>query len=160
MGSRSRKRRRDPSQPRLSSEERNEQVRARLKPLAPGERPRPVTVAAVVATLAVPANFLATVLASHPSDAQWRFTVLQCLVLAAAAYGLWKSRYWAVLGFQVLLALTCVIAAGQILLAGNVLGALVGLAMLALAGTLFWFLVRSMARIQMPDRPGSVRRHG
>jgi hypothetical protein len=25
------------------------------------------------------------------------------------------------------------------------------------AGTLFWFLVKAMARIQMPERPGSTR---
>jgi hypothetical protein len=26
---------------------------------------------------------------------------------------------------------------------------------LVLAGTLFWFLIKAMARIQMPERPGS-----
>jgi hypothetical protein len=25
------------------------------------------------------------------------------------------------------------------------------------AGTLFWFLIKAMARIQMPERPGSSR---
>jgi len=29
-----------------------------------------------------------------------------------------------------------------------------------LASTLFWFLVRAMARIQMPERPDKVKRHG
>jgi hypothetical protein len=119
-----------------------------------------VTVAAVVATIAVPANLLATALARHATGAQWRFTALQCLVLAVAAYGLWNARYWAVMGFQVLLAITCVIGAGLLLLAGNLVGALFGVLMMGLAGTLFWFLIRAMARIQMPERPGSVKRHG
>jgi hypothetical protein len=28
---------------------------------------------------------------------------------------------------------------------------------IAAAGTLFWFLIKAMARIQMPERPGSAR---
>ena len=30
--------------------------------------------------------------------------------------------------------------------------------MIAAAGVLFWFLVKAMARIQMPERPGSAGR--
>jgi hypothetical protein len=40
--------------------------------------------------------------------------------------------------------------------AESVLGALLATAVIAAAGTMFWFLVKAMARIQMPDhrRPG------
>jgi hypothetical protein len=172
MGSRSRKRRRivtgdalfapreipaaEATRPkRLRGQAAEDAARAELRPLAEGERPRAVTAAAIVATVAVPANLLASVIARDPTAAQTRFTIIQCLVLAVAAFGLWRSRYWAVLGFQILLALTCVIGAGMIALASNVLGAIVGLVLLVAAGTLFWFLVRAMARIQMPRRPGA-----
>ena len=37
--------------------------------------------------------------------------------------------------------------------ATNVGAVVVSLLILALAGTLFWFLIKAMARIQMPDRP-------
>jgi hypothetical protein len=140
-------------QRRLRGEAANEAARAELEPLAPGERPAAVTAAAIVATLAVPANLIAALVARDPSAAQTRFTLLQCLVLAVAAYGLWRTRYWAVLGFQVLLAITCLLGASMVALAGNAGGALLGLALLVAAGTLFWFLVRAMARIQMPRRP-------
>ncbi|MEA2142819.1 MAG: hypothetical protein QOI64_1249, partial [Solirubrobacteraceae bacterium] len=34
----------------------------------------------------------------------------------------------------------------------SVLSVLVAVVVIALAGTLFWFLVKSLARIQMPER--------
>jgi heme A synthase len=58
-----------------------------------------------------------------------------------------------VLGFQVLLGVLLVFAGLSLLLASNWQGALLSLAVIALAGTLFWKLVRAMARIQMPERP-------
>jgi hypothetical protein len=172
MGSRSRKRRRivtgdaafapreypapEATRPkRLRGAAAEDAARAQLRPLAEGERPGAVTAAAIVATVAVPANLLASLLTRNSTAAETRFTIIQCLVLAVAAWGLWRSRYWAVLGFQVLLALTCVIGAGMIALASNVLGAVVGLVLLVAAGALFWYLVRAMARIQMPRRPGA-----
>jgi hypothetical protein len=36
--------------------------------------------------------------------------------------------------------------------ADAVLDVVVGLTIVATAGTLFWFLIRAMARIQMPER--------
>jgi hypothetical protein len=36
--------------------------------------------------------------------------------------------------------------------AGNVRAVIVSVAVLVPAATLFWFLIRAMARIQMPDR--------
>ena len=46
----------------------------------------------------------------------------------------------------------CGFAALSLMLASNVQGALLSLAVIALAGPLFWFLIRAMARIQMPER--------
>jgi uncharacterized membrane protein YhaH (DUF805 family) len=76
-----------------------------------------------------------------------------CAIMLAAAVGMWRRRYWAVLGFEVLLGVVLVFAGLSLLLASNWRGALLCVAIIALAGTLFWKLVRAMARIQMPSRP-------
>jgi cellobiose-specific phosphotransferase system component IIC len=66
---------------------------------------------------------------------------------------MWRSRYWAVLGFQVILALTAVSSLLFLLVAAeHALDILVALVALAVSGTMFWFLVKALARIQMPDR--------
>ena len=72
-----------------------------------------------------------------------------------AAWGCFKVRYWAVLGMQALLGLSIVLFCLLLIGAKNVFVALVCLVVIPAAGTLFWFLVKSMARIQMPERPGS-----
>jgi hypothetical protein len=56
---------------------------------------------------------------------------------------------------QTLLALTLVVASLQLVTALNLWAALLLVIIIAAAGTLFWFLVKAMARIQMPDRPGA-----
>ena len=73
-----------------------------------------------------------------------------------AAAGMWKAQYWAVLGFEFFLGLTLVFAAVSLMFAGNALGVVYSLAILAGAGVLFWKLVRAMARLQMPKRPGAM----
>jgi hypothetical protein len=132
--------------------ERDEAIRARLEPLAPGERPVAVTVAAVAALLLAAGNLLATAL-SHPTAAGWRVGVAQAVVLLVAAAGMWRARYWAVLGFQALLALAMIVAFLSLLRASNVAAVLFCLAILAIAAPLFWVLVRAMARLQMPRTP-------
>jgi len=82
-----------------------------------------------------------------------------CAVFLLAAYGMWRVRYWAVLGFEVLLGVLIVSAALSLMLASNLGGAPLSLAVIAVAGPLFWFLIRAMARIQMPERPGAAGRH-
>jgi hypothetical protein len=133
------------------SRERDEAVRAALEPLAPGERPRAVTVAAIVAALAAVANVVAAAL-SDADGAEWRLTLIQAGVLLAAAAGMWKARYWAVLGFQALLAFTMLIAFLALLRATDLAAVAFALALVGLCAPLFWFLVRAMARIQMPER--------
>ena len=84
-------------------------------------------------------------------------SVLAAIILAVVAYGMWKRRYWGVLGMQTLLALTLVFSSLALLGAQTLWAALLLLIILMAAGTLFWFLVKAMARIQMPERPGSQR---
>jgi len=137
------------------SRARDDALRAALEPLAPGERPGAVTVAAVVAAAIAVANlvlYLAgwEVSGREPSVAG---VLIFCAIMAAAAVGMWQRRYWAVLGFEVLLGVVLVFAGLSLLLASNWRGALLSLGVIALAGALFWKLVRAMARIQLPDRP-------
>jgi hypothetical protein len=141
----------------------DEAARAALRPLAPGERPTAVTVGAVVAGLLAAANLIAVIAGwdgAAGSDDRARAIAGSLLVtglLCVVAWGMWHSRYWAVLGMQTLLALTLIAAALGLVTAENAAAMLVLVAILVLAGTLFWFMVKAMARIQMPERPSRAR---
>lgn len=134
--------------------ERDAAARAALKPLAPGERPRAVTIAALLAFAIAVAN-LGLYLAGwevRGQDPELGGALVVCGVFALAGYGMWRTRYWAVIGFEVLLGVLIVSAALSLMLASNLSAALLSLAVIAAAGPLFWFLIRAMARIQMPQR--------
>ncbi len=137
--------------PLSKSEKRNAQARAQLEPLKPGERPGAVTVAAVVATVFALAQVVlllagVTIKGKTPSPGGVLFFAVIMLV---AAWGLWNVKYWAVLGFEALLAIV-IVAFSLFLLKGTLLGILICTTIVALSGWLFWKLVRAMARIQMP----------
>ena len=158
MGKRSRKRR-DPTtpvRPPVSrSEARNAAVRAQLKPLAPGERPRAVIAGAAVTVLAAAANvisYAAGLEIQGKRPAAVGIIAFTALMLTMA-WGLWNMRYWAVLGLEALLGLLMVILSLFLLRAENIKSALIVLAIVIPAGALFWFNVKAMARIQMPERP-------
>ena len=136
------------------SRERDEAARAALKPLAPGERPLAVTIAAVLSFAVAVAN-LVLYLAGwevRGQDPELGGALVVCAVFAVAGFGMWRTRYWAVIGFEVLLGVLIVSAALSLMLASNLSGALLSVAVILVAGPLFWFLIRAMARIQMPDR--------
>jgi hypothetical protein len=136
------------------AEERNAAVRAELAPLAPGERPRPLIAAAVLAAALGAANLVALVAGvdvqgEQPSAAG---VLVFCAVMFLAAGGLWQARYWAVLGFEVLLGLIVLVFSLFLLRASNLLAVAVCIPIIAIAGWLFWKLVRVMGRIQAPQR--------
>lgn len=145
------------------TEAKNEAARSQLKPLAPGERPTAVTVGAIVAALLAVANVVAVVLGwdqGVDEDDRARalaYTVLATGVLLVVAWGMWKARYWAVLGMQTLLALTLIACSLGLVTVGNAGAAVVLVFILVSAGALFWFMVKAMARIQMPERPTRAR---
>jgi len=134
--------------------ERDAAVRAALEPLAPGERPRAVTAAAILAALLGAAN-VALLAAGWEIEGGGQ-TVVGVLIfaglMAVAAVGMWRCRYWAVLGFEALLGIAIVYAALALLVAANLEAVLRCLAIIAVAGPLFWFLIRAMARLQLPAR--------
>jgi hypothetical protein len=134
--------------------ERDEAARAALKPLAPGERPLAVILAAILAAVLGLAN-LVLLAAGYEVDNGGQSTagaLIFAALMAAAAIGMWQCRYWAVLGFEALLGVAVIFAALSLLVASNVAAVLLCLAIIAIASPLFWFLIRAMARIQLPSR--------
>lgn len=137
-------------------EARNQAVRATLKPLAPGERPVAVTVGAVLAALLGAGNLIAylagdKIAGKHP--AATGILGFSALMLICAV-GMWRMRYWAVLGFMGLLAIVATIFTLLLLKASNLLGFLIPPVIIVGAGYLFMKLVRALSRIQMPKQPG------
>jgi hypothetical protein len=145
------------------SRAKDEAARAALQPLGPGERPTAVTVGAIVAALLGLANLIAVVAgwdgAAGEDDRARALagSILVAGLLFVVAWGMWHARYWAVLGMQTLLALTLIASALGLVTASSAWGAVLLVAILAAAGTLFWFMVKAMARIQMPERPTRAR---
>jgi uncharacterized membrane protein YqjE len=144
---------------RLTGAERDEIARAGLTPLQPGERPAPVVVATVIAVILAVSNiglYLAGVEVQGQKPNLFGVLLFGALMLMAA-WGMWNLRYWALIGFQALLAVTLVIAGLSLMVAGNVLALVLCLAVLALGGWLFWKLIRVMGRVRVP-RPGDHAR--
>src|SRR5580765_2508627 len=115
MSSRARKRARaaaagevTAAKPPSRSELKNEAARAKLVPLHEGERPTAVTVAAVVAAALVVANLALAIggykIQGHKSSIPG--TLVFTGLLGAMTWGLWRARYWAVLGMEALLGIT------------------------------------------------------
>ena len=158
MGQRERKRRKQPVAAGYTrGRERDERIRAALPPLAPGKRPRAVTVAAVVAVLLGAANLvlMAAGFKLHGKTPAIGGVVVFTALMGAAAVGMWRARYWAVLGFEALLGVTILVAAISLTTASNWAAVVLCVGIIAPSGWLFWKLIRAMARLQMPDRPGA-----
>ena len=137
------------------AEQRNREAREALQPLAEGERPGVVTVAAALCgliALSIVGGYLAgvEVEGEKPHLAQ---VLAPALIMGTMAWGMWRARYWAVLGFQLVLVFLIFSAVvGLALQASTVPQFAATLALLAVAGTLFFLMVKAMARIQMPTR--------
>lgn len=137
------------------AEQRNHAAREALTPLAEGERPRVVTIGAIVAgliALSIVAGYLAGVEVDgeKPRLAQ---VLAPALIMAVMAWGMWRARYWAVLGFQLILVFLIFSAVfGLAVQASSVAQFAATLGLLAVSGTFFFFMVKAMARIQMPER--------
>ena len=135
------------------SELKNAEARAKLVPLGEGERPAAVTAAAIVSALLLVMNVAAAIFGyDAPGGNNAGPLIVYASLLGVMTWGLWHAKYWAVLGMQALLALTMLIAGLQLPFATGVLSALLAGLIFVSAGVLFWFLVKAMARIQMPER--------
>jgi hypothetical protein len=112
-----------------------------------------VTVAAIVAALIGVGNIV-LLIADDELHNRPRITgglVFVALMFIAAIF-MWRRAYWAVLGFQTLLALSIVLSSLSLLFAENVEAVIRSVVIIVPAGVLFWFLIRAMARLQMPTR--------
>lgn len=137
------------------AEERNQEVRENLEPLAEGERPLVITIGAIVAAL-IAASVLISYLAGaevngeKPRLAQ---VLAPALIMGVMSWGMWRARYWAVLGFQLLLVFLIFSAVfGLAVQVSSVAQFAATFGLLVVAGSFFYFMVKAMARIQMPTR--------
>ena len=136
------------------SRARDDALRASLVPLGPDERPLPLVICSLLAAALALAN-LVLWLAGLEIQGQRPGALgvlLFCGLMLAAAVGMWQKRYWAVLGFQALLAVSMLVAFLSLLRAADVLAVVIPVVVLAGCGWLFWRLIRIMARMQVPPR--------
>jgi hypothetical protein len=137
------------------AEARNQETREALEPLEEGERPLVVTIGAVLSALvaiSIVAGYLAGVEVDgeKPRLAQ---VLAPALLMAVMSWGMWRARYWAVLGFQLLLVFLIFSAVMGLAVRASTLPQVAAtLGLLAVSGTFFFFMVKAMARIQMPER--------
>jgi hypothetical protein len=140
------------------SELRNQQAREALEPLREGERPKAVTIGAIASTV-IALIFVVSAVVAVFSDAEVNGSEPSPLPLAlfgaamvAMAVGMLRARYWAVLGFQALLLLILLAASVGLVGATTLLQLAATVLLIIGAGTLFYFMVKALARIQMPTR--------
>ncbi len=147
------------------SEARNEAAREELEPLEEDERPLVVTIGAIVSALiAVSAivGYLAGVevtkigsdgIEQGSDEAPIASIIAVVALMGTMAWGMWKARYWAVLGYQALLVIVLVAASLGLVQATEWPQAVGTTVLIVGAGTMFYFMIKAMARIQMPERP-------
>ncbi len=137
------------------AEQRNQAAREALQPLDEGERPTVVTIGAIVAglvALSIVAGYLAGVEVNGETPRLPQI-VAPALIMGVMSWGMWHARYWAVLGFQLILVFLIFSAVfGLAVQAATVAQFAATLGLLVVSGTFFVFMVKAMARIQMPER--------
>jgi steroid 5-alpha reductase family enzyme len=137
------------------AEERNQAAREALRPLGEGERPLVVTIGALVSALISVSIVVGYLAGTEVNGDKPRFVqvLAPALLTGMMAWGMWRARYWAVLGFQLILVFLIFSAVfGLAVQAATVAQVAATLGLLAVAGTFFFFMVKAMARIQMPTR--------
>ena len=143
----------DEPSPRPSrSAERDAIARAELTPLEPGEHPAPLVIATVVSVLFAVTNvvlYLADVALEGPKPSFIGVLAFAAIMLVAA-WGIWNHRYWAVLGFQALLAISILFASLALLVASNLAALALCLVTIGAGSWLFWKLVRVLGRMKVP----------
>ena len=138
---------------RARTEAQNAAARARLEPLAPGERPWPLQVAVAVAALAALVNLIAYAAGAKLNGSRLQTSELIpfVVVMGVLAGGMWRRSGAAVLLFMALLAIIVVLFSLFLIEASNLLGVIVPLLFIVGGGYLFWKLVRVLGRIQAPQ---------
>jgi len=136
------------------TEEKNRTAREALEPLAEEERPTITTIGAVISALVAVSILIGYATGVEVNDEKPNIVqaLAPAILFAVMAWGMWRARYWAVLGFQTVLVLILLSATLLLVGASNVGQAVLNVILIAGCGTLFYFNVKAMARIQMPER--------
>jgi hypothetical protein len=140
------------------AEQKNQDAREALHPLYEGERPAVVTVGAIFSGVVAVIFWVSTVIAifsdttvngrqPHPLQ-----LAIVAGVITAMAVGMWKARYWAVLGFQMVLVIFLLAGVLGLVSATTVPQVIGTVLLVGVCLAFFIFMVKAMARIQMPDR--------
>lgn len=137
------------------TEARNAAVRAALAPIGPAERPAPLMVAVAVAGLVALAVVVGAVTVHDLSRRGGSLPGAAFLsaALLLAAVGMYRRRYWAVLGFEALLGFQIMVTSLALVVASTLTAATLCLLSIGLSGWLFYKLIRVMARLQVPSPP-------
>ncbi len=133
---------------------RDTQARAALVPLNEHERPRALLTAIVVCALLAVAVLIGALTVHDLSSKGGSLpgALFIAAILALLAQGMYRGRYYAVLGFEALLAVQIMFSSLALVVASTLLAAAVCLLGIGLGGWLFWKLVRVMGRIQAGER--------
>jgi hypothetical protein len=131
-------------------------TRERPAPAPLGEDERPTTLLVAVAVCALlAAGVIIGALTVHDLSRHGGSlpgAVFLAAAFASVAVGMYRHRYWAVLGFEALLAFQILVTSLALVVASTILAAVICLVGIGLAGWLFWKLVGVMARIQAAQR--------
>jgi hypothetical protein len=150
-----------PSKPASRSQARDAAARETLEPLQPGERPWPIVASVIVTTALGLANFTLFAAGVKPHVSGQKPQLPEILIFTGlmllCAWGMWRLRYWAVLGFETLLAIGLLGFSLALIKVESVFWAIACCAIIGVFGYLFWKLVRVMGRIQMPTPPSRNR---
>jgi len=125
-----------------------------LEPLGEDERPLALLIAIGVCVLLALAVLVGATTVHDLSHRGGSLPggLLLAAVLALLALGMYRRRYWAVLGFEALLAFQVIVTSLALVVASTLLAAVVCLVSIGLGGWLFWKLVRVMGRIEAGGR--------
>jgi hypothetical protein len=130
--------------------QREELLRAELEPLGEDEWPRALLVAIVVCVLLAIAVIVgaASIHNLNRHGGSLPGGAFLTLVLLALAFGMYRHRYGAVLGFEALLAFQIIVTSLALVVASTIAAAVICTVSVGLGGWLFWKLIRVMGRIQ------------
>lgn len=123
------------------------------QPLAEDERPVPLLVAiALAAALAIGVFVGGLLVGGRHAGASVPGALFLSAVLVGLAVAMYRRRYWAVLGFELLIAFQILAASMALVVASSLRAAAVCLVSIGLGGWLFWKLVGVLARVQATER--------
>ena len=134
--------------------ERDERAREALRPLGEDELP-PALVAACIVCVVLAILVIVGALTVHDLNRRGGSlgaAVFLAAVLCALAAGMYRRRYWAVLGFEAFLAFQIIVTSLALVVASTLTAAAICVVGIALGGWLFWKLIRVMGRMQAGER--------